>query len=88
MITQLKPGGPIRNVITRLRSKSGDIKLSAYSAPGFSSTDTAASSPFPKTLYPTTRVVATDLVTHRAGHFPIAPRLSGIPTVENRKGDV
>jgi PAS domain S-box-containing protein len=32
MITQLKRSGPIRNVITRLRTKSGEIKLTAYSA--------------------------------------------------------
>jgi len=32
MITQLERGGPIRNVITRLRTKSGDIMLTAYSA--------------------------------------------------------
>jgi PAS domain-containing protein len=29
---QLQRGGPIRNVITRLRTKSGEIKLTAYSA--------------------------------------------------------
>jgi PAS domain S-box-containing protein len=32
LVTQLQRGGPIRNVITRLRAKSGEIKLSAYSA--------------------------------------------------------
>jgi PAS domain S-box-containing protein len=32
MIVQLDKGGPIRNVITRLRVKSGEIKLTAYSA--------------------------------------------------------
>ncbi|HWR16852.1 MAG TPA: PAS domain S-box protein [Terriglobales bacterium] len=32
MVTQLQRGGPIRNVITRLRTKSGEIKLTAYSA--------------------------------------------------------
>lgn len=32
MIDQLQRGGPIRNVITRLRTKSGEIKLTAYSA--------------------------------------------------------
>lgn len=32
MIEQLQRGGPIRNVITRLRTKSGEIKLTAYSA--------------------------------------------------------
>jgi PAS domain S-box-containing protein len=32
MITQLARGGPVRNGITRLRTKSGDIKLTAYSA--------------------------------------------------------
>jgi PAS domain S-box-containing protein len=31
-VTQLQRGGPIRNVITRVRSKSGEIKLTAYSA--------------------------------------------------------
>ena len=32
MTEQLNRGGPIRNVITRLRAKSGEIKLTAYSA--------------------------------------------------------
>jgi len=32
MLAQLQKGGPIRNIITRLRMKSGDIKLTAYSA--------------------------------------------------------
>jgi PAS domain S-box-containing protein len=32
MITQLNKGGPIRNVITRLRMKWGELKLTAYSA--------------------------------------------------------
>jgi len=32
MLAQLQKGGPIRNVITRLRTKSGDIKLTTYSA--------------------------------------------------------
>lgn len=32
MVAQLKRGGPIRNVIARLRTKSGEIKLTAYSA--------------------------------------------------------
>jgi PAS domain S-box-containing protein len=32
LITQLQRGGPIRNVITRLRAKSGEVKLTAYSA--------------------------------------------------------
>jgi len=32
MIEQLQRGGPIRNVITRLRTKAGEIKLTAYSA--------------------------------------------------------
>ena len=32
MIAQLQQSGPIRNVITRLRTKSGEIKLTAYSA--------------------------------------------------------
>jgi PAS domain S-box-containing protein len=32
LLTQLQRGGPVRNVITRLRAKSGEIKLTAYSA--------------------------------------------------------
>ena len=32
LLTQLLRGGPIRSVITRLRAKSGEIKLTAYSA--------------------------------------------------------
>lgn len=32
LVTQLQRGGPIRNVITRLRAKTGEIKLTAYSA--------------------------------------------------------
>jgi len=32
MIEQIQRGGPIRNVITRLRTKAGEIKLTAYSA--------------------------------------------------------
>ena len=32
LVTQLRRGGPIRNVLTRLRAKSGEIKLTAYSA--------------------------------------------------------
>lgn len=32
MVTLLQKSGPIRNVITRLRTKSGEIKLTAYSA--------------------------------------------------------
>jgi len=32
LMTQLRRGGPIRNVITRLRTKSGVVKLTAYSA--------------------------------------------------------
>jgi PAS domain S-box-containing protein len=32
MIAQLKQRGPIRNVITRIRTKSGEIKTTAYSA--------------------------------------------------------
>ena len=32
LLAQLRRGGPIRNVITRLRTKSGEIKLTAYSA--------------------------------------------------------
>jgi len=32
MITLLRRGGPIRNLITRLRTKSGEIKFTAYSA--------------------------------------------------------
>jgi PAS domain S-box-containing protein len=32
LLTYLRRGGPIRNVITRLRTKSGEVKLTAYSA--------------------------------------------------------
>src|SRR5581483_7282141 len=32
MLSQLDKGGPIRNVVTRLRMKSGEVKLTAYSA--------------------------------------------------------
>ena len=32
LLTQLRQGGPIRNAITRLRTKSGEVKLTAYSA--------------------------------------------------------
>ena len=32
MLAQLNKGGPIQNVMTRLRTKSGEIKVSAYSA--------------------------------------------------------
>jgi PAS domain S-box-containing protein len=32
MVAQLQRSGPIRNVITRLRTKSGEIKLTTYSA--------------------------------------------------------
>ena len=32
MIAQLQQRGPIRNVITRLRTKSGELKTTAYSA--------------------------------------------------------
>jgi PAS domain S-box-containing protein len=32
LLTQLRRGGPIRSVITRLRAKSGEVKLTAYSA--------------------------------------------------------
>ena len=32
MIEQLQRGGPIRNVITRLRTKAGEVRLTAYSA--------------------------------------------------------
>jgi PAS domain S-box-containing protein len=32
LITQLRRGGPVRNVITRLRTKSGEVKLTNYSA--------------------------------------------------------
>jgi hypothetical protein len=32
VVTQLQQSGPIRNVITRLRTKSGEVKLTAYSA--------------------------------------------------------
>jgi PAS domain S-box-containing protein len=32
MLTQLQRGGPIRNMVARLRTKSGEIKLTTYSA--------------------------------------------------------
>lgn len=32
LVSQLKRGGPVRNVVTRLRVKSGEIKLTAFSA--------------------------------------------------------
>lgn len=32
MLAQLSKGGPIQNVMTRLRTKSGEIKVTAYSA--------------------------------------------------------
>lgn len=32
LVAQLQRGGPIRNVMTRLRAKSGEIKLTVYSA--------------------------------------------------------
>jgi PAS domain S-box-containing protein len=32
LVAQLKRGGPIRNVVTRLRAKSGEFKLTAFSA--------------------------------------------------------
>jgi PAS domain S-box-containing protein len=32
MLAQLDKGGPIRNVMTRLRTKSGEVKVTAYSA--------------------------------------------------------
>jgi PAS domain S-box-containing protein len=32
MVAQLQRGGPIRNVLTRLRAKSGELKITAYSA--------------------------------------------------------
>jgi len=32
LLAQLERGGPIRNVITRFRTKSGEVKLTAYSA--------------------------------------------------------
>lgn len=32
LVSQLKRGGPVRNVVTRLRIKSGEIKLTAFSA--------------------------------------------------------
>jgi hypothetical protein len=32
MLAQLSKGGPIQNVMTRLRVKSGEIKITAYSA--------------------------------------------------------
>jgi len=32
MLAQLQQGGPIRNIITRLRTRSGEVKITAYSA--------------------------------------------------------
>ena len=32
MLAQLERGGPIRNIMTRIRTKSGEVKLTAYSA--------------------------------------------------------
>ena len=32
MVSSLLKGGPIRNVVARLRTKSGDIKMTTYSA--------------------------------------------------------
>ncbi len=32
MLAQLQRGGPIRNIVTRLRTKSGEIKVTAHSA--------------------------------------------------------
>ena len=32
MIAQLNKGGPVRNLITRIRTKSGEIKVVTYSA--------------------------------------------------------
>ena len=32
MLAQLQRGGPLRNLVTRLRAKSGEIKVTAYSA--------------------------------------------------------
>jgi PAS domain S-box-containing protein len=32
LLAQLRLGGPVRNVITRIRTKAGEIKLTAYSA--------------------------------------------------------
>jgi hypothetical protein len=32
MVARLNQGAPIRNMMTRLRTKSGEIKLTAYSA--------------------------------------------------------
>ena len=32
MIAQLNKGGPVRNIMTRLRMKSGEIRVTAYSA--------------------------------------------------------
>lgn len=49
MTTHLQRGGPIRNVITRLRSKSGEVKLTAYLPTGSSSTGKPVSLRFPKT---------------------------------------
>ena len=32
LLAQLRRGGPVRSVITRIRTKAGEIKLTAYSA--------------------------------------------------------
>lgn len=32
MLAQLQKGGPIRNIVNRLRTKSGEIKVTTYSA--------------------------------------------------------
>jgi hypothetical protein len=32
MIAQLNRGGPVRDIMTRLRMKSGEIRVTAYSA--------------------------------------------------------
>ena len=54
MIDQLQRGGPIRNVITRLGTKSGEIKLTAYSADKYNSTANRASLRYRKTCLTTT----------------------------------
>jgi PAS domain S-box-containing protein len=54
MVARLQKSGPIRNVITGLRTKSGQIKLTAYSADRISSTVSRASSRYPKTCLSTT----------------------------------
>src|SRR6266540_146737 len=54
MLAQLQRGGPIRNIVTRLRTKSGEIKVTAHSADKIQSMDRRAFSPCPKTCPSTT----------------------------------